>query len=75
LGIIARVRSQFVLAHERLEEAAARFQELGDRWRQGQCFTERARIAMEQGQFEQAHALLDQSLLLYQDLGDQQRQA
>ncbi len=73
LGIIARVRSQFVLAHARLEEAAARFQELGDRWRQGQCSTERARIAMEQGQFEQAHALLEQSLLLYQELGDQQR--
>jgi len=73
LGIIARLRSQFVLAHARLEEAAARFQELGDRWRQGQCSTERARIAMEQGQFEQAHALLEQSLLLYQDLGDQQR--
>lgn len=73
LGIIARVRSQFVLAHARLEEATARFQELGDRWRQGQCYTERARIAMEQGQFEQAHALLEQSLLLYQELGDQQR--
>jgi DNA-binding CsgD family transcriptional regulator/tetratricopeptide (TPR) repeat protein len=73
LGIIARLRSQFVLAHARLEEAAARFQELGDRWRQGQCSTERARIAMEQGQFEQAHALLEQSLLLYQELGDQQR--
>jgi predicted ATPase/DNA-binding CsgD family transcriptional regulator len=73
LGIIARVRSQFVLAHARLEEAATRFQELGDRWRQGQCSTERARIAMEQGQFEQAHALLEQSLLLYQELGDQQR--
>jgi predicted ATPase/DNA-binding CsgD family transcriptional regulator len=73
LGIIARVRSQFVLAHARLEEAAAHFQELGDRWRQGQCSTERARIAMEQGQFEQAHALLEQSLLLYQELGDKQR--
>ncbi len=73
LGIIARLRSQFVLAHARLEEAAARFQELGDRWRQGQCSTERARIAMEQGQFEQAHRLLSESLLLYQELGDQQR--
>jgi predicted ATPase/DNA-binding CsgD family transcriptional regulator len=73
LGIIARLRSQFVLAHARLEEAAARFQELGDRWRQGQCSTERARIAMEQGQFEQARALLEESLVLYQDLGDQQR--
>jgi len=73
LGIIARARSQFVLAQARLEEAAARFQELGDRWRQGQCTTERARIAMEQGQYEQAHALLEQSLLLYQELGDQQR--
>ena len=73
LGIIARLRSQFVLAHVRLQEAAVRFQELGDRWRQGQCSTERARIAMEQGQFEQAHALLEQSLLLYQELGDQQR--
>jgi len=73
LGIIARARSQFVLAHTRFEEAAARFQELGDRWRQGQCSTERARIAMEQGQFEQAHGLLEQSLLLYQELGDQQR--
>jgi len=73
LGIIARARSQFALAHAHFEEAAARFQELGDRWREGQCSTERARIAMEQGQFEQAHALLEQSLLLYQALGDQQR--
>jgi len=73
LGIIARARSQFVLAHVRLEEAAARFQELGDRWREGQCFTEQARVATEQGQYEQARTLLEKSLLLYQELGDQQR--
>jgi len=73
LGTIARVRSQFVLAHARLEEAAARFQELGNRWRQGLCFTERARVSMEQGQYEQARTLLEESLVLYQELGDQQR--
>jgi len=75
LGSIARVRSQFVLVHVRLEEAAARFQELGDRWRQGQCYTEWARAATEQGQYEQARGLLEKSLLLYQALGDQQRLA
>jgi len=37
LGTIARARSQFGLAQARLEEAAARFKELGDRWREGQC--------------------------------------
>src|SRR5215471_3331333 len=54
LGIIARVRSQFVLAYARLEEATERFQELGNRWRQGLCLTERARVAREQGQYELA---------------------
>jgi predicted ATPase/DNA-binding CsgD family transcriptional regulator len=73
LGIIARARSQFVLAQARLEEAAVRFRDLGDRWREGQCFTELARVATEQGRYEQARTLLDRSLLLYQDLGDQQR--
>src|SRR2546426_5379109 len=46
---------------------------LGNRWRQGQCFTEWARAATEQGRYEQAHALLSESLVLYQALGDQQR--
>ena len=73
LGSIARARSRFALAQERLKEAAACYQDLGDRWMQGQCFTECARVATEQGQYEQAHTLLEQSLLLYQELGDQQR--
>jgi len=69
LGAMARAR-QFVLAHARLEEAAARFQELGDRWMQGKCSTEQARVATDQGQFKLAHALLEKSLLLYRELGD-----
>jgi ATP/maltotriose-dependent transcriptional regulator MalT len=73
LGSIARIRSQFALAYARLEEAATRLQALGDRWRQGQCYTEWARAAMAQGQYEQAHTLLSQSLVLYQELGDAQR--
>jgi len=73
LGAIARIRSQFMLAHARLEEAAAGFQELGELWRQGQCSTERARTATEQGQYEQARELLEESLLLYQQLSDHQR--
>jgi ATP/maltotriose-dependent transcriptional regulator MalT len=73
LGYIARIRSQFAQAQAHLEEAAARFQTLGDRWRQGQCFTECARVAIEQGQYEQAQARISESLLLYQELGDQQR--
>jgi predicted ATPase/DNA-binding CsgD family transcriptional regulator len=73
LGTNDRIRSQFAQAQAHLEEAAACFQELGDRWRQGQCYTEWARVATEQGQYEQAHALLAESLLLYQELGDPQR--
>jgi predicted ATPase/DNA-binding CsgD family transcriptional regulator/tetratricopeptide (TPR) repeat protein len=73
LGGIARIRSQFTLAHAQLEEAATRFQALGNRWRQGQCFTEWARAAIEEGQYEQARALLSASLALYQALGDTQR--
>jgi DNA-binding CsgD family transcriptional regulator len=73
LGGIARIRSQFALAHAQLEEAAARFQALGNRWRQGQCCTEWARAATEEGQYEQANALLSESLLLYQALDDTQR--
>ncbi len=73
LGGIARIRSQFALAHAQLEEAAIRFQALGNRWRQGQCYTEWARAAIEEGQYEQARALLEESLLLYQELGDTQR--
>jgi tetratricopeptide (TPR) repeat protein len=72
---VARIRSQFALASACLEEAAARYQNQGDRWRQGQCATEWARVATEQGQVEQAHALLEDGLLLYQELGDQQRVA
>ena len=70
LGIVARTRSQFVLAQTYLEEATAIFEELGDRWGQGQCSTERARAATEQGQYAQASALLEQNLVLYQELGD-----
>lgn len=73
LGSIARVRSQFALAQARLQEAATRYQDLGDRWMQGQCFTEWARVATEQGAYEQARTSLEQARLLYQDLGDQQR--
>src|SRR5579884_1835587 len=73
LGAIARIRSQFGSAHAWLEEAATRFQELGNSWRQGQCYTEWARVATEQGQYELARALLEKSLLLYQALGDVQR--
>jgi tetratricopeptide (TPR) repeat protein len=73
LGGINRIRSQFALAHAQLQEAATRFQALGNRWRQGQCYTEWARAAIEEGQYEQARALLSQSLLLYQELGDAQR--
>jgi predicted ATPase/DNA-binding CsgD family transcriptional regulator len=72
-GSITRIRSQFAQSQAYLEEAATRFQVLGNRWRQGQCFTEWARVATEQGQYEQAQALLSESLLLYQDLGDAQR--
>src|SRR5260221_6622038 len=73
LGYIARIKSQFAQARAHLQEAAARFQVLGDRWRQGQCYTEWARVATEQGQYEQAEARLAESLLLYQELGDPQR--
>jgi predicted ATPase/DNA-binding CsgD family transcriptional regulator len=75
LGGITRIRSQFTLAHAQLEEAASRFQALGNHWRQGQCYTEWARAAIEEGQYEQAHALLLESLVLYQELGDAQRLA
>jgi predicted ATPase/DNA-binding CsgD family transcriptional regulator len=73
LGGIARIRSHFALAHAQLEEAATRFQELGDSWKQGQCYTEWARAAIEDGQYKQARALLEESLLLYKALDDTQR--
>ena len=73
LGTNDRIRSQFAQAQAHLEEAAARFQKLGDRWRQGQCYTEWARVATEQGQYEQASVRLSESLLLYEELGDPQR--
>jgi ATP/maltotriose-dependent transcriptional regulator MalT len=73
LGGIYRIRSQFALAHAHLEEAATHFQALGNRWRQGQCYTESARAATEAGQYEQACARLEESLLLYKELGDTQR--
>jgi ATP/maltotriose-dependent transcriptional regulator MalT len=73
LGTFTRIRSRFALAHAQLEEAATRFQALGNRWRQGLCYTERARVATEQGQYELARALLSESLALYQELGDKQR--
>jgi predicted ATPase/DNA-binding CsgD family transcriptional regulator len=73
LGTIARIRSQFSLTHARLEEATPRFEALGNRWKQGQCLTERARVATEQGQYEQARALLSESLVVYQALGEPQR--
>ncbi len=72
-GTIARSRSQFALARPQLEEAAARFEALDNRWRYGQCATELARVATEQGHYEQAHARLSESLALYQALGEQQR--
>ncbi len=72
-GTIARSRSQFAQARLQLEEAAARFAAMDNRWRYGQCLTELARIATEQGHYEQAHALLCESLALYQALGEQQR--
>ena len=73
LGSIARIRSQFAQAQAHLEAAAARFQALGDRWRQGRCSTEWARAAIEQGQYDQAQARLSEGLVLYQELGDPQR--
>ena len=73
LGSIARIRSQFALAHTQLDEAATRFLAHGNRWRQGQCYTEWARAATEEGHYEQARALLEESLRLYQELGDMQR--
>ena len=72
-GTIGRSKSQFAQAQPQLEEAAARFEALGNRWRQGQCSTELARIATEQGHYEQAHKLLGESLALYQALGERQR--
>ncbi len=73
LGGIARIRSQFALAQTRLEVAAADLQKLGDHWKQGQCYTERARVATEQGHYEQARTFLSESRVLYQNLGDVQR--
>ncbi len=73
LGEIARTRSQFALAQERLQAAAVHFQETGNLWKQGQCYTEQARVATEQGYFTQAQELLEKSLALYQALRDQQR--
>jgi hypothetical protein len=72
-GSITRIRSQFAQSQAYLKEAATRFQVLDNRWRQGQCYTEWARVATEQGQYEQAQARLAESLLLYQELGDAQR--
>jgi DNA-binding CsgD family transcriptional regulator/tetratricopeptide (TPR) repeat protein len=72
-GSIARIRSQFAESQAHLEEAATRFHVLGNRWRQGQCYTEWARVATELGQYEQAQAMLAKSLVLYQELGDAQR--
>jgi predicted ATPase/DNA-binding CsgD family transcriptional regulator len=72
-GAIARIRSQFALALNRLEEATDRFKTLDNRWRQGQCLTERGRVATEQGNFGQAWILLSESLQHYQYLGDAQR--
>jgi predicted ATPase/DNA-binding CsgD family transcriptional regulator len=72
LGGIARIRSQFALAHTYLEEAMTRSQQLGDRWMQGMCSTDLARVTTEEGRYEQARELLSQSLVLYQELGDQE---
>ena len=46
---------------------------MANSWRQGQCYTEWARVATEQGQYELARSLLEKSLLFYQELGDVQR--
>ncbi len=53
-GTVGRSKSQFALARPQLEEAAVRFQTLGNRWRYGHCQTELARIATEQGHYELA---------------------
>lgn len=73
LGEIARIRSQFALAWDRLQDAAARFQEEGNLWKLGQCYTELARVACEQGHYARAQDLLEKSRVLYQVLGDRQR--
>lgn len=73
LGEIARIRSQFALAQQHLQDAAAHFQNTGNSWKQGQCYTEQARVATEQGDYTQAQELLEKSFALYQALGDRQR--
>jgi ATP/maltotriose-dependent transcriptional regulator MalT len=71
LGVMARVRGHYALASSRLEEAKGLFALLGDRWKQGLCQVELARIATEQGQYERASALLEDNLQVCQEAGDQ----
>ena len=71
LGSMARVRGQYTLAGSRLEEAAGLFGQLGDRWMQGRCHVELARMATEQSQYERACTLLEDHLQFCQQTGDQ----
>ena len=71
LGSMSRVRGQYALAGSRLEEAAKLFGHLGDRWMQGRCHVELARMATEQGQYERARTLLEDNLQFCQQEGDQ----
>ncbi|HEU5228825.1 MAG TPA: LuxR C-terminal-related transcriptional regulator [Ktedonobacteraceae bacterium] len=73
LGEMARIRSQFSLAQDRLQDAAVRFQQASNPWKQGQCYTEQARVASEQGHYALAQDLLEKSRAIYQSLGDRQR--
>jgi predicted ATPase/DNA-binding CsgD family transcriptional regulator len=71
LGSMARVRGQYALAGSRLEEAAELFGQMGDRWMQGRCHVEIARMATEQGEYERAGVLLEDHLRFCQQSGDQ----
>ena len=71
LGSMARVRGQYALAGPRLEEAAGLFGQMGDRWMQGRCHVEIARMATEQGEYERAGVLLEDHLQFCQQSGDQ----
>jgi predicted ATPase/DNA-binding CsgD family transcriptional regulator len=70
LGQMARVRGHYALARSQLEESAGLCAQLSDRWMQGLCQVELARIATEQGQYERAGALLSDNLQVSQAAGD-----
>jgi hypothetical protein len=54
-----------------LRDAAAAFQELGDRWLQARCLRTLAEILVDAARHTEARAPAEEALLIYQSLGNE----